>query len=188
MARLDRFGHVLSVFPFSRRILKRARRARGAGAALASIEIASGFALALGLSIRFVSVLIVVLLGAFSIALTRVLLERGEIACGCFGSASSAPVTIGAIARNLALICLVLVGNVAMGLSLNAVVQERLPAAVFGASLLLQIQLGLAAWVLWGVYAMSRMPGYVTRLQLSRPAGLETWWGTRDVQRRRDRE
>jgi uncharacterized membrane protein YphA (DoxX/SURF4 family) len=181
----DRFSVSLRGFPFMSRLLVTDRRARLGASGLAMVEALSGMAFMIGYGIRVTAVVILILLSVFSLAVSLVLLRGQRMPCGCFGSASSEPVTSVALVRNAVLIGLTFLGFAFRSLSLDAFLTNQLSGAALGGFLLIASQIVALTAGVWGLSRLRSVPGYVRHVP-KLPAGSlgMIWEGMPEVRRR----
>ncbi len=161
---MERFADTLMSFPLTNLVFASRSQARRGAFALAALEVSSGLVFVLGYEIRPVAILILGLLGSFSLGVILVLLRRQDIACGCFGHASSRSVGWTTFGRNVALALLTLLATVSPSISLDGVLNRTTSFSVYAALLVAGVQIGALASLAGALLKLRSLPGYFTEV------------------------
>jgi len=149
---------------------ERARPATAVGLPLVELAVAVGLVTSAGA--RWAALAALLLLGAFSVAIARVLLKGERVACNCFGSLGSAPVSGWTLARNLVLAGLAAVVVVAgPGTSIGDLDRDTVIAVAAAAAGVLLVGLTWLSWELFqqGGRLVARVRALEEALQAASP-------------------
>lgn len=85
------------------------RYSRALALTIPSVETVAGLCLLAGVAVRGAGIAVVLMLAAFSLAVTINLVRGRRIACGCFGTVSQREISAFAVVRNIVFIALAVV-------------------------------------------------------------------------------